>query len=76
MKMQAGTFGQGQWLDSHLFTITQDALDDMTYHWTTTLKEFFNLADGVTVCGNFLDVKNINPIPPMWTMPIFNFTIA
>jgi hypothetical protein len=48
----------------------------MGYHRTTTLKEFFDLADDVTVCGNFLDAKNVNPIPPVWTVPIFNSTTA
>ena len=45
-------------------------------HQSMTLKKFFKLFHDVTVCRNFLDVKNMNPVPPLWMKPLLHSTTA
>jgi hypothetical protein len=48
----------------------------LPYHRTTTLKYFLDTVEDPTICGNWLDGKNMSPNPPSVLSPILDSTSA
>ena len=79
MALQFGDLGQRcQWLDGVLLAKAMDSSDGTrkTVHRITTLDAFMDLVPDTTTCGNYLDGKDLNPIPPAWVSPLLDSTIA
>ena len=77
MELQFGSLGQScEWVDGVLFAIKREAVNDIPFHRTTTLKDFVDCVEDTTTCGNFLDSKDLNPSVPMWMTPLLDSTVA
>lgn len=65
-----------QWVDATLLTASRGIDEPIPYHKKTMLEIFVELAEDPTTCGNFLDGKDMNPTPPMWSKPLLDSTIT
>lgn len=78
MALQFGDLGmRSQWADGCRVAASRDRKGGMgEHHRITTMSEFIKLAEDPTVCGNFLDGKDVNMGGPMWAKPLLHSSIA
>ncbi|KAG6374927.1 hypothetical protein JVT61DRAFT_3672 [Boletus reticuloceps] len=78
MMLQFGNLGQHcQWIEGTLYVANQDDTEEpILTHMTMTLEELIDQVEDTTVCGNFLDGKDMTPSPPLWAVPLFQSTTA
>ncbi|KIK74496.1 hypothetical protein PAXRUDRAFT_29162, partial [Paxillus rubicundulus Ve08.2h10] len=75
--LHCGDLGQRcHWLDGVLYSMQEPGSDPIEVHRTTTMEDFLDMANDPSVCGNFLDGKDLVPNPPTWTRPSFDSTTA
>lgn len=73
MALQFGELGMRcQWSDGCSLARNREKKVKSEYHKVTTMSEFIELAEDPTVCGNFLDGKNLNAGIPMWARPLLD----
>lgn len=66
------------WVDGLCLASNRDLkeTDRQGYHKTTTMAQFIEQAQDTSVCGNFLDGKDMNQTPPIWAKAIFDSSTA
>ncbi|KAH7904348.1 hypothetical protein BJ138DRAFT_1119503 [Hygrophoropsis aurantiaca] len=75
--LQMGDLGQRcEWIDGILMALARDDSADIAIHRRSSLKQFLDLTGDPTICGNFLDAKNVNPSPPQIITPLLDSTTA
>lgn len=66
-----------QWVDGFILAANRDREKHLeNYHKTTTMARFIEQVEDTSVCGNFLDGKDMNQTPPLWAKPVFDSATA
>ncbi|KAF8414637.1 hypothetical protein L210DRAFT_3658740 [Boletus edulis BED1] len=79
MSLQFGDLGMRcQWVDGCIVAANRDFKPEKqaAYHKFTTMAELIEKVEDPTVCGNFLDGKDMNAGTPVWAKPLIDSTIA
>ena len=79
MALQFGDLGfRCLWVDGSVIAANMNVepKNQKPYHKVTSMSKFIELVEDATVCGNFLDGKDMNPSPPTWVKPLLDSTIA